>query len=62
MTDGQDGWFADLADEEDRVAAYPWQPFLQTEGGCFPLPVWFKTQEDCQKFIALEVIGARALP
>jgi hypothetical protein len=29
----------------------PWQPFMQTAGCCFPLPVWFATEAECEAFI-----------
>lgn len=46
------GWFADQCEEED-----PWQPFVQVAGGCFPLPVWFETEEACEAFIRNELAG-----
>lgn len=52
-------WFADRSDPEDEVTGMPWQPFLQIAGGCFPLPLWFATEEECQAFIADIPAGAR---
>ena len=51
------GWFADLSDEDVRDPKFPWQPFLQTDGCCFPLPVWFATKRDCEDFIREDVAG-----
>jgi hypothetical protein len=51
------GWFADLSDEEDRVKGSPYQPFLQTAGGCFPLPLWFDSEESCDEFIRDNIAG-----
>jgi hypothetical protein len=45
-------WFTDFSDEEDAVKGSPFQPFLQISGGCFPLPMWFKTEAECNAFIA----------
>lgn len=52
-----EGWFADLADEEERDPRCPWQPFLQISGCCFPLPVWFASEEDCMEFIRDDIVG-----
>lgn len=51
------GWFADPSDEDDRVEGAPWQPFLQTSGCCFPLPVWFETKDACDDFIRSSILG-----
>lgn len=57
-----EGWFADITDEEDRDSRWPWQPFIQTAGGCFPLQgVWFATEEECEIFIRGEIIGRGVL-
>lgn len=45
------GWFADESDPEDAVAGSPWQPFVQVDGACFPLPLWFATRDDCEWWI-----------
>lgn len=50
MTDGT-GWFADLSDNVEATAIGPWRPFLQAAGGCFPLPIWFASKDECEKFI-----------
>lgn len=55
------GWFADLSNEEDRDPRNPWQPFLQTDGGCFPLPLRFQTKGDCEDFIRRHVVGVDML-
>jgi hypothetical protein len=47
-----DHWFADLSDDDEAVEGSPWQPFVQIAGGCFPLPIWFLTEHECQAFIA----------
>lgn len=52
-----DGWFADLADDDERDPRWPWQPFLQTNGCCFPLRVWFASEKDCVDFIRDEIVG-----
>lgn len=52
------GWFADIADAEDNAPDdFPWAPFLQAAGGCFPLPIYFNTQAACEAFIATDVLG-----
>ncbi len=56
------GWFADLSDEEERDPRWPWQPFLQAAGCCFPLPVWFDSKEECELFIERWVAGRGVLP
>lgn len=56
------GWFADLSDEEDRNPIAPWQPFIQTAGGCFPLRLWFETKDGCEEFIRECVLGRVMLP
>ena len=52
-----EGWFADLADEDARDPRFPWQPFLQTGACCLPLPVWFATKAECQDFIRVSIAG-----
>lgn len=59
MTDR--GWFADLSDEEERNPQFPWQPFLQTDGCCLPLRIWFATKAECEDFIRQDVAGRRLL-
>lgn len=57
------GWFSDPCDEEDAVAGYRWQPYLETGTGFIPpIQVWFATKEACDEFIATEVIGVGWLP
>lgn len=56
------GWFADVADPEDRVEGWEWQPFLQVAGCCFPLLVRHQTKEACEEFIRRNVIGQGMLP
>lgn len=51
----QTGWFADI--DSDQTGEYRWQPCLQLDGWCPPLPVWFKTEQDCLDFIRTEVIS-----
>lgn len=51
------GWFADPSDPEDRDERWPWQAFIQTAGGCYPLPLWFETKEACERFIRDDVLG-----
>jgi hypothetical protein len=51
------GWFADLADEEERNPRWPWQPFIQITGSCLPLPVWFETEAECLDFIRTDIVG-----
>ncbi|HKN57144.1 MAG TPA: hypothetical protein VJX66_31960 [Amycolatopsis sp.] len=51
------GWFADMSDEEYRLPEFPWQPFIQTAGGCFPLPIWFETEDACIEFIRKDILG-----
>lgn len=52
-----EGWFADLANEEDRDPRWPWQPFIQTDACCFPLRVRFATEADCIDFIRRNIAG-----
>lgn len=49
------GWFADLSDEDVRDARHPWQPFVQLDGMCLPLPIWFATEADCEGWIRDEL-------
>lgn len=56
------GWFADVSDEADRTEGFPWQPFLQLDGLCLPLPMWFATEEECVVFIRTEIIGRGEWP
>ncbi|WP_405611333.1 hypothetical protein [Streptomyces sp. NBC_01508] len=51
------GWFAGLSDEADRNPIAPWQPFIQTAGGCFPLPLWYATEEGCLDAIEHDILG-----
>lgn len=54
---GRAGWFVNESDDEDRVEGSPYQPFVQLAAGCFPLPIWFRTEADCQHFIDTELVG-----
>lgn len=47
-----DHWFAAVSDDEDAVNGAPWQPFVQIVGACLPLPIWFRTERECQDFIS----------
>lgn len=52
------GWFADLADEEQRDERWPWAAFLQMESECHRLDgTWFATKEQCEDFIRSEILG-----
>ena len=55
------GWFASESDPEDATPWGPYQPFVQVSGGCFPLPIWFSTVEDCERFIREDLIGLGVL-
>lgn len=52
-----DGWFADVSDPDEMVAGAPWQPFIQTAGCIFPLPVRFETKETCDEFIRRDLLN-----
>lgn len=44
-------WFANITND---VADHPdakWQPFLQADGACIPLAVWFHSEQECVAFI-----------
>jgi hypothetical protein len=57
------GWFADLADEDERDERWPWQVFLQLETECHAMAgVWFATKEQCENFIRTKVVGQGLLP
>ena len=53
-----DGWFADVTDDEAlKQTEFRWQAFLQAPGGCYPLPIWFPSEEAVVDFIKRDVIG-----
>lgn len=54
------GWFADI--DPEAPAAYQWVPVVQTPGCCFPLPVWFATEDECSDWIDSDIIGLGRLP
>jgi hypothetical protein len=58
--DEPSGWFADLSDNK-TLPSYPWQPFLQLVSGCYPLPLWFSTEADCEDFIRTDILGQTML-
>ena len=48
-------WFADI--DEDSVSEYRWAPFVQVTGGVHQLDgIWFKSEEDCERFIVEEIL------
>lgn len=54
-----DHWFADVSD--DPISdGFLWQPFLQLNGCCLPLPLWFPTQADCERFIHTSIPAGAA--
>jgi len=51
------GWFSDI-NEDEGVNEYVWQPCLETGNGHIPcFDVWFKSQADCDRWIAENVLG-----
>lgn len=69
MSDSQRvGWFADAdnwreGDHGERMDG--WQPCLETGTGFIPtFDVWFKTREECERFIRDEIlpIARKMLP
>lgn len=51
------GWFADIdPDQEATGSSYYWQPNIQVDGACFGLSIWFDSEEECKRFINLEII------
>lgn len=56
------GWFADIDLDMDIPGFNRWVAVLQVPGCCFPLPVWFRTKEECERFIREEVVGQPMLP
>lgn len=53
------GWFADIGDGRGGEL-FPWQPFLSTRAGTFPIPVWFESEQACERFIADELMSPSA--
>lgn len=51
-------WFSDVQTGEDSGPTGMFAPYLQTEGACLPLPVWFPTKEACDEFIRSDILGA----
>lgn len=55
-------WFADVADPEDEMVHKDgspyWKAWLQGDGCCLDLPVWFDTKADAEQFIARLPAGA----
>lgn len=49
------GWFSAI--DEDASTDFQWQPCLQLEGWGPTLDVWFASKEECDRFIAGDVIG-----
>lgn len=50
------GWFSDVDAEADP--RYQWQPCLETGQGLIPsFQVWFATKDECDAWIAENVIG-----
>lgn len=48
-----EGWWA----EHTGSGRWPWQPTLQTAGGCLSLPVYFRTPTECEAWIGDNVLG-----
>lgn len=54
-----DHWFADVSD--DPISdGFLWQPFLRLNGCCLPLPLWFPTEADCERFIHTSIPAGAA--
>lgn len=63
MSSGR-GWFADPGDtdEDGYDPTHPWRPYLQIDGACIQLSIWFATKDECERFIREEVLGKPLLP
>jgi len=46
-------WWPELDNEQPG-----WCPTLQTDTGCFSLPMWFETETECLEYIRNEIVGA----
>ena len=56
------GWFSDI-DEDEGVGEYVWQPCLETGTGHVPcLDVWFRSQAECDAWIAEHIVDVGPLP
>lgn len=51
----KEGWFADTDDE--MTGDFKWQPVLQEGCCCFPLPVWFPSEQACEQYIREKILG-----
>jgi hypothetical protein len=54
------GWFADL-DSSVSDGRAPWRPYLQADGVCLPLRIWFDTEPECAAWIREHVLGQTEL-
>lgn len=55
------GWFADW--DSEATSEYGWQPCLETGQGHVPsFEVWFKSEAECEQWIADNVIGVGWFP
>lgn len=50
------GWFADL--DQEAPDPHKWQPCLQAEEGiCLSFEIWFKSKEECERYIQGRILG-----
>lgn len=58
------GWFACNEGDETEVSNpdFPWQPVLQLPGHQVSLDIWFRTEDECLRFITTDVIGKGLFP
>lgn len=52
-------WFSDI--NMDETGRYRWQPYIQFDGYCLTLPIWFETEEKCDAWIKTNIINTTHL-
>jgi hypothetical protein len=45
-------------DEDRQDERFCWMPTLQTDFGCYSLPIWFASADECRAWVASQVVGA----
>lgn len=56
MSEGE--WFSDDDSDKGAPEGFPWVAVLQLPGICLPLPMWHRTEAECDKFIREQVVTA----
>lgn len=52
------GWWVEKEEKNDETM---YTPTLQLGGMCLSLPIWFRTEKECEEFIETYVIGQEML-